>query len=380
MGFIGITDKSGHTTELNITSRFENNGKDFFLHYMLSKVCNLNIVNLDLSGSKNGYYDLLKYLFPTFLQNALSQGLYKEYQNKKYNDANVKGTIDVSRHIRFNIPFNGKVAYNTREFSYDNKITELVRHTIEFLQSTNSGKAILNSSDETKLNVSRIISATSSYKKNEMQKVLRDNALPLTHPFFVKYRDLQSLCKMILMQNYSAFTANKNQIHGILFDGAWLWEEYIAKVFAENKTGIEHKTTRDLLFIQDDIGRNQGIIPDFIKYSSGSAKTHTNADFIGDTKYKHIDTNGSYNREDYFQVLSYMFRYSCKAGCLIFPYDKEESNQDVRIRILANDAQSPENQTKIIELGVRIPQSEKDFDSFCNQIRKSEEAMTTKLY
>lgn len=69
-----------------------------------------------------------------------------------------------------------------------------------------------------------------------------------------------------------------------------------------------------------------------------------------------------------------------KIGCLIFPYDKEELNQDVRNRILANDTQSPENHTKIIELGVRIPQSETSFDSFCNQIRKSEEAMTTQLY
>ncbi len=407
MGFLGITDKGGHTTELNITSRFENhstdttddsnNGKDFFLHYMLLKVFNLNIVNLDLSGSKNGYYDLLKYMFPSLLQNALSQGLYKEYQNKKYNDANVKGTVDVQRHIRFNIPFNGKVAYNTREFSYDNKVTELVRHTIEFLQSTKSGKSILTSSDEIKLNVSRIISATPSYKKADIQKVLRYNVVPLTHPFFVKYRDLQILCKMILMQNYSSFTASKNQIHGILFDGAWLWEEYMAKVFAENKTGIEHKTTRDQLFIKDDVGQNQGIIPDFIKYTKDSSGHHTNATFIGDTKYKHIDTNGSYNREDYFQVLSYMFRYSSKIGCLIFPYDKDAGCSDEsslvtssgrdekgacykRERVVANQFGNGLEKSTLFVLGMKIPQDSVSFEDFCKSCKSNEQKIMEEIF
>jgi len=133
MGFVGVTNNDGYSTELRISSSFENkkdNKQDFFLYYMLAKVYNLNVVNLKSSSSKNDYQNLLVYLFPQLLNEALSQELYKQYQWNKYNDANVKGPLDVKRHIKFNIPFAGKIAYNAREYSYDNNVTELVRHTI----------------------------------------------------------------------------------------------------------------------------------------------------------------------------------------------------------------------------------------------------------
>ncbi|MCZ9999532.1 McrC family protein [Brachyspira hyodysenteriae] len=55
----------------------------------------------------------------------------------KHNDANVKGTIDINRYIKNNIPFNGKISYNTREYSYDNNINQLIRHTIEYINTKN---------------------------------------------------------------------------------------------------------------------------------------------------------------------------------------------------------------------------------------------------
>ena len=34
-----------------------------------------------------------------------------------------------------NIPFMGKIAYTTREHSYNNNLTQLVRHTIEYIKT-----------------------------------------------------------------------------------------------------------------------------------------------------------------------------------------------------------------------------------------------------
>lgn len=153
MGFIGRKD-----TELNICSRFthrEENGKvleknDFFLHYLLEKVCHINLTNLQSTRTPDTILNFLPFLFPQYLLDALRQGLYKEYQTRKYNNSNIKGIIDISRHIRFNIPPNGKIAYNTREYSFDNPITELVRHTIEFMRSSNVFKFILTSNEAIK--------------------------------------------------------------------------------------------------------------------------------------------------------------------------------------------------------------------------------------
>ncbi len=380
MGYVGVTNNAGQSTELKISSRFGDTQNDFFLNYMLAKVCNLNVVNLRFSNSKNNFHDLLIFLFPRMLNEALSQGMYKQYEWHNYNDANVKGPIDVKRHIRCNIPFAGKIAYTAREYSYDNNVTELIRHTIEYLRIKVNGSYILNCNTETKENIAKIISATKNYKKSDLQKVLQKNQKQVSHPYFTKYRPLQILCKMILLNKFSSFGCGRNKIYGVLFDGSWLWEEYIAKVFEENKTGINHKTGCDKLFVKDDIGQNQGIIPDFIRYEN---KPLT-ALFLGDTKYKHVDTNASYNRENYFQIITYMYRYSCRTGYLIFPYDKNaDENQFLRKefgyerrRIIAGKEnytlEKDSNSSKVIELGLQIPQDSTEFVIFAKKMKDFE--------
>ena len=121
-GFIGFNGLS-----LSIHSRFSQDSKeDFFLHYMLSKVFCINVLNLSHGTSDEQLFNFLLYMFPKFLNEALSQGLYKEYKRNEYNDANVRGTIDINRHLRSNMPFNGRVAYRTREFSHDNHVTDIL--------------------------------------------------------------------------------------------------------------------------------------------------------------------------------------------------------------------------------------------------------------
>lgn len=138
VGFIGMNGKS-----ISIHSRFSKNEReDFFLHYMLSKVLCINIVNLLHGTTDELIFDFLLYLFPRVLNEALLQGIYKEYQRNEYNDANVRGVIDINRHLKMNFPFSGRVAYRTREFSHDNHITELIRHTIEYIGKTKFGKAL----------------------------------------------------------------------------------------------------------------------------------------------------------------------------------------------------------------------------------------------
>ena len=125
MGFIGCGNE-----RLVIESRFSKNAKeDFLFHYFLEKVLDFpNIVNLNSDVNyDNRLFNFFLFLFPNYLKNAMRKGLFKTYIRRDYNDDNVKGTIDIARHIKKNIPFTGKVAYSQREFSFDNSLTELVR-------------------------------------------------------------------------------------------------------------------------------------------------------------------------------------------------------------------------------------------------------------
>ena len=111
VGFIGNDKKN-----MIIRSRFSENNSDYFFRYLLQRVLNINIVNLETGmSSEEFFYQLLVYIFPKYLNSAMRKGIYKEYQKHEYNNSNVKGTLDTARHIRNNVPFRGNIAYTTRE-------------------------------------------------------------------------------------------------------------------------------------------------------------------------------------------------------------------------------------------------------------------------
>ena len=313
MGFVGLGD-----TQLDIRSRFaQDDGRDYFLHYMLQKVFSINLFDIQHTSTKEQVFDFLLYLFPYHLKKALAQGLFKKYRTFEHNDANIRGVIDVSRHIRQNIPFRGTVAYNTRTHSYDNEITQLVRHTIEFIKTKPSGKIILNNDLEMRQCVSQIVAATPTYQQNLRNKIIGQNLRPVRHPYFSAYTALQSLCIKILRHESIKFGNEKDKVYGILFDGAWLWEEYLATFLkdygfkhAENKK--QKGGFRMFANPEDDetISKNsRTLYPDFWK-----------DDYILDAKYKRLE--GGVGREDLYQVVTYMYSKKANNGGFIYPSEK----------------------------------------------------------
>ena len=158
----------------------------------------------------------------------MRKGLFKQYVRYRYNDGNVKGTIDVARHIERNTPFTGSIAYSQREFSYDNALMELVRHTIEFIKRKPYGNNLLVTvKDEVKL----VVDATPGYELYDRHRIVEANRKnTVRHAYFREYLALQRLCLLILQHRKHQIGSGSRQIYGILFDGAWLWEEYVGSL------------------------------------------------------------------------------------------------------------------------------------------------------
>ena len=180
MGFIGIDD-----IQIKIKSRFDKGREDFFLHYMLQKVLSFNLFDLSHDNEQEDIFDFMMFMFPYFLKTAMRQGVYREYQNFRHNDANLKGTIDIGRHIAKNVPFVGNIAYSTREYNHDNNMSELIRHTIEFMKTKWYGQLVLNIDRETIENVKIIIAHTPSYNKNERSSIISKNLRAKVHPYII---------------------------------------------------------------------------------------------------------------------------------------------------------------------------------------------------
>lgn len=358
MGFVGYNG-----TQVSIRSRFaEDEGKDFFLHYMLQKVLCLNVFDLDFQSDRESIFDFLIYLFPGFLKEALRQGTYREYQVRKYNDSNIRGRIDIARHIRQNIPFTGKVAYSTREYVADNHVTQLIRHTIEYIKQHPMGGDILNSDEKTREAVGIINACTPTYNRMERQRVVGQNLRPLSHPYYFAYRDLQRLCMRILRHEEMKYGANDDQIHGILFDGAWLWEEYL-NTFIENLGFIHPRNKtgegRKLMFIDP---KAVPVFPDF--YLDGKV--------VLDAKYKRHETLfGNSQREDRFQVLAYMHIFNVNKGGLIVPVPTGGE------RRAKGEIEGRGGEMYLI--GMNVDKKAEDFKKYCNYMASEEKSVTEQI-
>lgn len=340
VGFIG-----GNGVSVSIQSRFSKNSEeDFFLHYMLSKVLCINIFNLPHGTTDEQIFNFLLYLFPKLLNDALSQGIYKEYQRNEYNDANVRGVIDIDRHLKTNFPFNGHIAYRTREFSYDNHITELIRHTIEYIGKTKFGKTLLEKDEQTRRSVAQIISATSHYSRQEREKIIKNNLKTISHPYYSRYTPLQKLCLRILKHERIKYGEKEDKVYGILFDISYLWEEYLATILTGQ--GFKHpnnrKGTGRIYLTKDNLYPRY---PDFYRELD---KT------IIDAKYKR-----EISRDDVHQMITYMYRLKGLNGIFIQP--SEGTYQKVYFDLLGYGA---DNNSSLQILYYPISQAINDYKQF----------------
>ncbi len=304
MGFVGLGE-----TRLRIHSRFDREENDYLMHYMLEKVFSVNLFNLQYSSDPETIFDFVLFLFPYFLKRALSQGLYREYVSYSHNDTRVRGSIDISRHISLNIPFTGNVAYKTREHTADNPLMELVRHTIEYISTKEFGPGILSRDEETKADVAQVINATQRYEKVERARIINKNLRAKIHPYYSEYEPLRRLCIQILRQEEIKYGNDNDTVYGVLFDGAWLWEEYLNTILEQlDFKHPENKLRRGAIYLFKP--KRVERFPDFISDR-----------MVLDAKYKRYEGSRvcDVDREDLAQVISYMYIRQLDAGGFLVP-------------------------------------------------------------
>ena len=364
MGFLGCGDE-----RLIIESRFCGEGEDFFFQYLLDKVLDFpNVVDLESNANQdNRLFNFLLFLFPYYLKTAMRKGLFKKYIRCRYNNGNVKGTIDVASHIEKNTPFVGNVAYSQREFSYDNCLMELVRHTIEFVKRKPYGNNLLvKVKDEVKL----VVDATPGYEPYDRQKIIEQNKKnTVRHAYFREYLALQRLCLLILQHQKHQIGTGSRQIYGILFDGAWLWEEYINSLI---KDTFYHPMNKNGAGAQRLFDRNVGLIyPDFISRNSETR-------IVADAKYKPIDNIGN---RDYLQVLAYMFRFDAKAGYYLYP--EAAGTDDKKLWMNCGSTYeknvTPRDDVSVTKHGLKIPVDALNYAEFSVRMKTCEQEFKSAL-
>ena len=248
-----------------------------------------------------------------------------------------------------------------REFSFDNSLMELVRHTIEFIKrKPYGGKILIKVKDEVKL----VVDATQGYEPYDRQRIIEQNKKnAVRHAYFREYLALQRLCLLILRHQKHQIGSGSKKIYGILFDGAWLWEEYVNSLIEDI---FYHPMNKGGKGAQRLFEGNTGLIyPDFISRDN-------EARIIADAKYKPIDSIGN---RDYLQVLAYMFRFDAKVGFYLYP--EAEDSDDLKLRLNQGSTYEsnvmPRDDISITKHGLKIPSDVADYDGFAARMRINEQ-------
>ncbi|WP_029905956.1 5-methylcytosine restriction system specificity protein McrC [Mycoplasmopsis opalescens] len=126
---------------LQIQSRFDVKedqkiGEPNFLSTMLSdKYLILNEDFIPLNSKVNIFDYLLLFSYKYKLKEASIKGQFRTYQRFEKNDDKLRGTIDVSKHIKQNMWMNsGLISYSYRENSIDNYTNHLIVKTYQYLK------------------------------------------------------------------------------------------------------------------------------------------------------------------------------------------------------------------------------------------------------
>jgi len=150
--------------------------------------------------------------------------------------------------------------------------------------------------------------------------------------------------------------------YGILFDGAWLWEEYVNLLISDK---FYHPRNKGGEGAQRLFAGGIGLIyPDFIGRNQLSR-------LIADAKYKPTDNIGG---KDYLQLLAYMLRFDAKTGYYLYPDSKAVGD----VKLMLNEGVKYENNVKaredicVMKHGLRIPDNAGSYDEFTLLMKESE--------
>ena len=166
---------------------------------------------------------------------------------------------------------------------------------------------------------------------------------------------------MILNQEKHGLGYQDQKIHGILFDVAWLWEEYVHTLLPKDFIHPRNKDKTDGISVFSS--RERKVFPDFYQEELR---------IVLDAKYKKLElTEKGINREDLFQLISYSYILKAEKAGLVFP--SEDKVVDNEIGKLAGYG------ALLKKWSIQIPQKSSSYREFCEMLENSEEIFKSNI-
>lgn len=300
IGFVKRGDYS-----LKICSRFG----DAFLQYMIADADGfLELENIGGESHGDGYEWLLAYLWNIKFKRAYRLGLPKTYITKNDRISRVRGTIHAVDY--FLNDTSGKYLCSYREHSYDSPATSLFIKAYEAVEHYSFCQRTRN--------IYNAFLAANQGVKRSRQEILRTPYF--TNPFYNDYNVLVDLSKKVISQEGSNFDSQYDS-SAFFFDISMLFEYFIRKLLKRDGVCLLSKIAERYEIPAGALGSYmRKLEPDLVFESDGGL-------YIFDVKYKALDPKFGVNREDLFQLHTYIGQYGNGAsikGCgFVYPISED---------------------------------------------------------
>ncbi|TCT14535.1 McrBC 5-methylcytosine restriction system component [Natranaerovirga pectinivora] len=374
IGVMKLRDENQNTLLIEIGTRFDKENKYNFLQAMLESYFSGGIQKSpSVPKEDNNILDiLLMHIYATYLKSAYRKGLLKTYQTKRYNEYNLKGNIDFSRHMKVNTPFMGKVAYNKREYSYDNPIMWLVLKAHNYINAQNSQiwKSIYER-DVTIKDAIRVINENTPSYSSTMNLINNPEVnKKVNHPYYKEYEELRKISLDIIKRNgLSVYGNETDQVSGILVYVPDLWEKFLYnEVFS--KTKINTKEQKKIYVLKKENGMQ--ILPNYIDFFVEC----NDKKYIFDAKYSTRWNKGNYDSEAIRQIINYVHLKDASAAGIICPNNDNESIEESKWKLNSDIRKTP---LKVLKLDVPESTDDKLYNNFKKELIDSCNALEQKI-
>lgn len=301
---VGVVSRDEYT--LKISSRFG----DEFLKYIISDADGfLEIKDFSATEKKDSYAWLLAYLWNIKLKRAYRLGIPKVYSSKSDRISTVRGSIDPLDYFKNHS--SGKYLCSFREHDYASTAISLFLMAYDTVKTHSFCK-------QTRYIYNAFMMANQG-KKSTRKEILETPYF--SNPYYSDYNTLIDLSKRIISQKSLDF-GSSNASNAYLFDISMLFEYFIRKLLIRSGINVRSKF-ESLRKIQTcSLGKyERKLEPDLIIEGE-------NGVYIFDVKYKHFDETYGVNREDLFQLHTYIGQWSNKetvcGGGFIFPIPEKK--------------------------------------------------------
>lgn len=284
---IGYVRKGDYA--LKITSRFG----DEFLRYIISDADGfLELENEGGSNIADGYDWLLYYLWATKLKKAYRLGIPKNYISQKEKLPKVRGNLDVVDY--FLNKNTGKFKCNYREHSYNTPTARLIKEVFDKIDN----HAFLSGMRPIKNAFTIAIEG----KRSSVSELIKTDAI--LNSYYQDYNPVIDLSKKIL-QNEGVNFGNQSNSSAFLFDISMLFEYFIRKLLSRNGFQLKSKFDERLKIPTGSNSYERKLEPDMIIKNENTVS-------VFDVKYKNFNKRHGVNREDLFQLHTYVGQYGNK--------------------------------------------------------------------